>query len=275
MTASSTSQLLQTDTTFIEVLRESEFTNDVDYLMNHNSGDIDGDAGFLTMTSKSPDGKSFLNVSFVNATFTLYCVELMKAKLPSSKTPEGNHAFADYLSCNDNGDAKNPQCTCDNVIDRSVANQLPTPDCLMPNGTQCTASSMKSLHDCHCRCTDLSTELSAKYTGMMPVKLGQPQSIGVWYSHPQATECAQNEAIGQLKQDGSTICTWKRHPLARTVKGFQVLKNGWSFPTSRSPTRADPAQVKHNGDVIRQTINSAPLQPRQCGAQTASPVIIV
>ena len=82
------------------VVRQSEFTNEIDYLANHDSGDFEGDSAFLTVTATNNSASSIINVSFVNSTFTQYCVEYVPASL-SFPTRNGNQSyFADYVSCN-------------------------------------------------------------------------------------------------------------------------------------------------------------------------------
>ena len=65
----------------LQVMRQSEFTDDVDYLGNHDSGDILGDAAFVVQTAANRSNQSIINVSFANSTFTKYCVLVLPADL--------------------------------------------------------------------------------------------------------------------------------------------------------------------------------------------------
>lgn len=259
------------ETFMLEVMRESEFTDDVDYLMNHNSGDIEGDVGFITMTASSGH---FSNSTFNNSVFTLYCVEVLKTTIPDTMTTDGDDRFADYLSCNDNGNATDPQCMCDNAIDRFLSK---------PNGTQLTAcksittgapcDSHRDFRDCKCNCSSKSLDTSAKYTGMMPLYFKAPVQIGVWYSHPKNTECSELETVGQPRADGS-ICTWKRNPEARVLRGHDALKAGWNTSVT-GHAAADPAQVHQNTAIIRKVFNGDAFQRWSCTAQQSSDTLLV
>merc|ERR1712087_220800 len=118
-------------------------------------------------------------------------------------------------------------------------------------GSACDVSSRGGMEDCHCACTDASSAASAKYTGMMPVYYRSPLKLGYWYSHPQGTECNEDEFVGQLRADG-TQCTWRRHGEARVLRGADVLDNGWNASkASGSQHTVDAAQAQQNAQVFR------------------------
>jgi len=251
-------------TYFLETMRESEFTYDIDYLMNHNAGDIVGDTAFLTGESRKANQTSFLNVSFYNATFALFCVEVLQVHVPNTITTGGSDHFADYVSCNNNGNPRDPQCGCDNWIDRVIGGLDPNMSCQTRKGTHCTPKGW--LSDCTCNCTQESLSFSQKYTGMMPVKVREVgKAMGVWYSFPSRAECLENEHVGMLHPDGSQ-CTWKRRVDFRVARGWQVLANGWYMNNTNTSHKPTPAEiVTQNVAAVRRTLNAAPLKPWTCG----------
>jgi len=247
------------DTKLLEVMRESEFTYDVDYLMNHNSGTIEADAAFASMGASHPDRPSPFNITFYNATFTLYCVEMLKVDVPDTFSTGGNSSYSDYMSCNDNHNATDPQCICDNWIDR-VISKTDADACHDSKGKKC--SFFTKMGDCTCSCSQESLNNSNKYIGMMPVyfDIESDDYYGQWFSHPKPTECDDDEEVGAARADGS-VCTWKRHKEARIVKGYQVLQNGFNTSAGKTIT---PALAKQNADAFRKTFAQAPVQPWGC-----------
>lgn len=256
----------------LEVLRESEYTYDVDYLMNHNSGSVLGDAAFLTFTGRDPKKPNFFNVTFSNATLTLFCVDVLKVRVPDTTTTGGDDAYADYASCNDNNNPYAPLCECDNWIDRVIAEQDPNKDCHTESGQPCSAESWHQ--NCTCACTEKSLQQSATFVGMMPVRLHSPIQLGSWYSHPAATECREEEQVGAHRADGSR-CTWKRRPMARVVRGWQVLHHGWNTTITPFLAPINPLQVLENAASIRSAFAAAPLATWHCGGAAASTNSIV
>eukprot|EP01065_Artemidia_motanka_P047644 TRINITY_DN749_c0_g1_i7.p1 TRINITY_DN749_c0_g1~~TRINITY_DN749_c0_g1_i7.p1 ORF type:complete len:380 (+),score=74.90 TRINITY_DN749_c0_g1_i7:92-1231(+) len=249
------------ETFWIQAVRESEYTYGVDYLANHNSGDAAGDASFLTSTSFSPDKPNFLNVTFRNSTYSQYCVEILKVDLPG--TLNFNSSFADYLSCDDNMNPPDPECSCDNWIDRQIAGQNTSKYCFPKNHSE-TCGPHGSHASCVCNCTDVSMAQSVVYTGMMPVKPSGPQT-GVWYSHPKDGECGEDEPVGTIRQDGS-VCTWRRALEARVVRGGGLLANGWNNTRTCEDDRAvPPAQLLQNGEAMTRAFANVPLSARVCG----------
>jgi hypothetical protein len=268
----------------LEVMRESEFTYEVDYLMNHNSGDVSGDVAFLTMTQGDPSQKGFLNVTLRNATFSIFCVDMLAVQVPDTFTTGGNSSFADYLSCNDNKNASDPLCICDNEIDRVLGGLDINKGCSRANGSACGMHNFGD--DCICNCTKSSLQYSNKYTGMMPF-IGRPgqsltdgsgqslANLGRWYSHPKATECREDEEVGSQRADG-TECTWKRRPAARVIRGWEVLDAGWNI-TSLGHMAMDPAMVRQNTEVVYKVLMNQSMQQWQCdsGLSESRSAIIV
>lgn len=232
----------------IEVMRESEYTNDVDYLMNHASGDMLGDATLVTAMPDSPWA------SFDRATFTLYCVEVLHVSVSNTDTNDDDR-FADYVSCNMGRDHSRPTCECDFWIDRSLGGT---------STSMCDRGCSQMNHrppSCNCHCSSESSANSAKYTGMMPVRFHSGERLGSWYSHPQDTECAEDENLGQLRGDGSQ-CTWKRRGEARVVTGEQVRRNG--FRSSGSLWRTSASSAKSNKEAFQRTFDQQSLKPWSC-----------
>mmetsp|Transcript_76614 Transcript_76614/g.135172 ORF Transcript_76614/g.135172 Transcript_76614/m.135172 type:complete len:389 (+) Transcript_76614:100-1266(+) len=257
---------------FLEVLRESEFTSDVDYLMNHDSGDVLGDVTILTATSSSAPWLSGDN--FTNSTLTLYCVEVLKVEVPDTVTTEGDDKFADYLSCNNNGNATDPQCECDNIIDRYLSPTTPiSPYCKMQSGEECQLPA--AMDSCKCTCTASSLSHSKTYVGMMPVYFRQAQPLGRWFSHPKETECTEFEKVGATRADGSQ-CTWKRRADMRVFRGWEIEANGWNkTEDNRSKDmHVDVAQVHQNLGVFRQTMANSAFRPWACEVGDASIVVV-
>merc|ERR1712039_62900 len=109
----------------------------------------------------------------------------------------------------------------------------------------------------------------------MPVYYRSPQKLGYWYSHPQATECKEDEAVGQVRADGSR-CTWKRHGEARVLRGSDVLGNGWNASkASGAQHSVDPAQAQQNAQVFRAVFAGRALQPFSCSSALMQQKIIV
>lgn len=178
--------------------------------------------------------------------------------VPGTVTTDGDDRFADYLSCNDNHNATDPRCSCDNYIDRNFSKKEDqTKYCHTSAGDPCTSA----WHDCTCDCSNASLSASAMYTGMMPLYAGQPELLGHWYSHPKDAECKESEAVGAVRADG-TACTWKRHPEARVVRGGNALDFGWNMTKSHSSV--SPAQVRQNAALLRKLFDSQPYQQWSC-----------
>merc|ERR1712048_609034 len=160
------------------------------------------------------------------------------------------------------GNATNPLCGCDNYIDRSFSKAVDQLKyCHNSTGGPCSGGFG---HDCTCECTNASLAASAKYVGMMPVYYNTPELLGYWYSTPTQTECAETEAVGNVRADGS-VCTWKRHQEARVVRGGDALDFGWNISTAGGWHRQmDPTQVRQNAQVLRGLFDSQPYQKWTC-----------
>lgn len=260
-------------TFWLEVMRESEYTSDVDYLTNHDSGDVVGDVAMVTASVSSGRRPPDFFGNFTKSTYTLYCVEVLKVSVPDTITTGGDDRFADYLSCNLNEDHRAPECACDVWIDRVIANQDPNPYCHVPTGGPCDMQSWLK-RNCTCTCTEHSLRMSAKYTGKTPV--GVPVQLGNWYSHPKAGECRETEEVGVIRRDGSQ-CTWKTRPDARVVHGLDLLHAGFNTSSTGfiDPPHVDPSQVYQNVNVFRRVVASGSLRPWQCGGEHFEQAIIV
>jgi hypothetical protein len=112
---------------------------------------------------------------------------------------------------------------------------------------------------------------------MMPVNFGGTKTIGHWYSHPKATECIEHEAVGSIRKDG-TMCTWKRQPLARVLRGWQVEKEGFKIP-HMDPLAANSSEIleaiDHNVKVFRKVFHQQSLKPWTCEASHSTANIVV
>ena len=104
---------------------------------------------------------------------------------------------------------------------------------------------------CHCPAPSLALSLS--HVGRMPVYLpwgGRPSPgqvlVGYWYSLPQAAECPEGVPVG------TGGCRWRQYPVARVVRGFHLLANGFEVPRGH-PTpvgkRVPDAVFWHNINV--------------------------
>mmetsp|Transcript_49553 Transcript_49553/g.91399 ORF Transcript_49553/g.91399 Transcript_49553/m.91399 type:complete len:423 (+) Transcript_49553:63-1331(+) len=269
------------ETFTMEVMRQSEFTSDVDYLMNHNSGTILGDVGYLMVTSlfahHSHGGKGPSGVDFNESTMTLYCLDLLKTEVKHTFSTGGDTRFADYQSCDINGDPSNPQCYCDVFIDRVYGGLSVNETCTSrKTGGPCNvdpeAHGKKRMDWCDCNCSSASLAASATYVGMMPVAHVASNhsatgrvATGMWFSHPSHSECMEDELVGDRRADG-TQCTWKRRPVARVIRGHEAQAQGWNISVNYTSLfdSVDLAQLLQNEQVIRGTFAAAPLPPWKC-----------
>jgi len=108
----------------------------VDFLANHDAGDMLADVDFITHTANSSHFVRDFNASVI----TRYCTE---------RRPE---PFADYVSCNGE-DTEHYTCVCNNWIDRCIG-RLDRSTCI-------------DSHDC--QCSNASLRRSAEAIGRMPV----------------------------------------------------------------------------------------------------------
>ena len=73
---------------------------EVDYLYDHDAGDLLSDTDFITHAANS----SHFNIEFNHSVITKYCVQRVVA-------PPASLAFADYVSCNGK-DTEHYTCAC-------------------------------------------------------------------------------------------------------------------------------------------------------------------
>jgi len=259
----------QDETFFMEVLRESEFTPDVDYLVNHNSGDV---LGVVALLSTAPT-TNFSNFSLDNITLTLYCVEVMNTSIPGTITTAGNDRFSDYVSCNyedgyEKVDPSDPMCHCENFVDRVIGGQKLDGVCFdAKTGGQCGMESFLNLSRCPCNCSAISKNFSELHTGMQPIMWGGDTQLGRWYSHPAAGECHESQAVGDSIRPGSADrCTWKRLREARVLRESDLVEHGWNRTKHQKRFAIDPVLVRQNEAAFWRTFSKLPLRPWSCEA---------
>eukprot|EP00658_Telonema_sp_P-2_P022318 TRINITY_DN18917_c0_g1_i2.p1 TRINITY_DN18917_c0_g1~~TRINITY_DN18917_c0_g1_i2.p1 ORF type:complete len:384 (-),score=79.97 TRINITY_DN18917_c0_g1_i2:118-1269(-) len=248
----------------LSVVRQSEYSNEIDYLGNHDSADMRGSANFLTGTATTNANRSIVNVSFYNSTFTRYCVELLPAQLPFKTRSHNSSFFADYLSCNwvPPVTPAAPTCHCQVWADRSIAgDDIGTDACHVLNHprSNCTWD-IDMVHNCSCPCDQAAMMASEAFTGMMPCLMFGKQQ-GTWYSHPQAAECQAHQPLGSVHPSTGRVCTWKQAPEMRLVHGWQLLRLGfnYSFPDNL-PDAEKQAIVEQNTRVMQAAFDEAPLK---------------
>mmetsp|Transcript_65295 Transcript_65295/g.156061 ORF Transcript_65295/g.156061 Transcript_65295/m.156061 type:complete len:436 (+) Transcript_65295:55-1362(+) len=266
----------------LEVMRQSEFTDEVDYLMNHNSGTVLGDVGYLAVTAgwgRSHGGHGPSGVDFTNSTLTLYCLDVLKVQVNNTFSTGGDARFSDYQSCDNNKDHSDPQCSCDVWVDR-VFGGLDVTDCFTASGQQCRGKDAQLREWCYCNCSSVSLAQSATLTGMMPVARVASNDTedgsvftGMWFSHPSKTECMEDELVGNVRADG-TQCTWKRRPVARLVRGYEIKAHGWNgtVPYKSIFDSVDLNQLLQNEQAVRRSFADRPLQPWQCESAARLPM---
>mmetsp|Transcript_9588 Transcript_9588/g.21966 ORF Transcript_9588/g.21966 Transcript_9588/m.21966 type:complete len:430 (-) Transcript_9588:39-1328(-) len=257
------------DTFFIEVVRESEYTTDVDYLVNHNSGDALGVVALLSTVPVT----NFSNFSMENTTVTVYCVEVLNTSIPDTVTTAGNDRFSDYVSCNYDADQRKvdpgaPSCHCENFVDRLIGGQKLDGICFdAETGGACNLlKSFFNLSSCACRCSASSRNSSAQYTGMQPIMWGAEEPYGRWYSHPAAGECHDWQEVGDRGSTTGEKCTWKRHSEARLLRKKDLLRYGWNstVPSKANRMRMNPLVVRQNEAAFWRTFSKLPLRPWSC-----------
>ena len=101
---------------FMWIYRVSEYNDNVDFLPNHDSADLRGQAAFLTNTN------SDMFFSFNTSSISRYCVEY-------APSDDGGSGFAPYVSCNGpegrpfGNIPESPICMCDVHYDRMIAHE--------------------------------------------------------------------------------------------------------------------------------------------------------
>eukprot|EP00940_MAST-03C_sp_MAST-3C-sp2_P001530 g1530.t1 len=206
---------------YLSLIRQSEFTDEVDYLANHDSGDTLGDAAFLTVSAAASANDSLINVSFVNSTFTKYCVEILPARLDFPTRSGNGSYFADYLSCNFHSPTPStPKCECQCWADRCIAADATESTCHKEGNPSIKCDWDDTGYNCTCPCSTQGLRASNTYVGWMPVYMSDDGSrSGSWFSHPAPTECLFGETVGMMRSDG-TMCTWSIiENETRTIRG--------------------------------------------------------
>eukprot|EP00656_Telonema_subtile_P038983 TRINITY_DN44131_c0_g1_i1.p1 TRINITY_DN44131_c0_g1~~TRINITY_DN44131_c0_g1_i1.p1 ORF type:complete len:381 (-),score=63.35 TRINITY_DN44131_c0_g1_i1:198-1340(-) len=245
----------------LPVVRQSEYTYEIDYLANHDSADMLGVATFGTSTAAAAANASFLNTSLANETFTQYCVETLPAQLSFDTRNKNGSFFADYLSCNWEYPLTpwNPQCVCEIWDDRVIAGQDPPLSVCHRNGhpeQHCTLADTVD-RSCTCMCSQAGANASSRFTGTQPCFAYGPEQLGTWYSHPAGSECAEGEAMGS--------CTWRRGAEMRVIRGSQLLANGFVFPLPPDPSNATMQTIVHrNVLAYRKAFAQAGLGELEC-----------
>ena len=260
--------------TYTQVYRVSEYTRQVDFLDNHNSGSLMGEALFLS----NDNDEDFYAVS---SPVTRYCIEHDEP----STTPLGG--WAEYTSCNGPEAAPrnhpaDPLCICFVYADRLIALQnasVVEAHCDAPvwagDGSHSDPPSNCS------RGGEWSKWVvppgADRFIGRAPVWRpyfywqlptsavpSAAERAGWWYSTPKATSCADGAKLGEGD------CTWKRLPEARVVYGGDLLALGWNrtavdfFPLHRfgPDTRAQDAT---NDPLFERVWDTLPMTERCCG----------
>mmetsp|Transcript_10007 Transcript_10007/g.16102 ORF Transcript_10007/g.16102 Transcript_10007/m.16102 type:complete len:534 (-) Transcript_10007:151-1752(-) len=259
------------DTTMLELVRVAENGSVLpDFLENHASADAEGEAGFMAVCQ--PDSCKFYNMSV--SPFVRYCVEIQNVRIENTNTTNGSYAFSDYNSCIQAGLDNPATCDCDNLIDRVFAHES---EGLLKRF--CPGYEDPKQRFYACKCSSASLNISATYTGMMPVPLPIAGSLffqdippysmghyppstpfGHWYHSPAATSCRYNQHIG-----GGDGCNWKRVPTAHIAYGSDLVSHGFnrtSIPTSDFPS---DAMVRQNAKAIRDSFRAVMTTQRCCG----------
>jgi len=255
------------DTMWLEVFRISEhMLTTVDFLANHDSGSLEGDAAFMTVAGGGTSGKSHF-FDFESSPRVRYCVEIMKVDLSDiPRTPSGppsiptNYSFSEYLSCNgqsaahtsSSGNTTTPEawmnytCLCDNKIDRIIAHQTddqlkqycPTTSAAVEPPADMSTMIGNPVGDLDfgmdCQCDAGSIKASEKYTGQMPVCL----PIHLHFSPAPAPTPAPTPAYH--------YGNWYHHPAgAKCPEGENVVgTNGCTW-------RRDPvSQIVYGHDLV-------------------------
>ena len=211
---------------------------EVDFLADHDTGNLLADVDFITHVSNSSHFVSDFNTSVI----TRYC------------TQRRAEPFADYVSCN-GPDTEHYTCVCNNWIDRCIG-RLDRSTCI----------------DSHtCECSNASLLRSTEAIGRMPVYSPFPNMshghgtcsapprnrstfLGYWYSFPKPAECPPTDT----RAGALAGCSWGRRASQHFVRGEALLSLG--FNTS---TVCDVPQLLHNRDVITAAIDAHP--SRCCG----------
>lgn len=210
----------------------------IDFLGDHDAGSADGVSLFMAGNQNNVGWEPF---DIREATLALYCVAI-----------DASHDFAPYASCNTRAAGEPPTCTCENFADRQIGHQgnaSITRDCGSPSSKVAYGSRVQST----CSCSNESLAQSRAYVGSQPVFWpwpgawnwgptgadGYPQNepSGTWYSFPAGGECRARTSVGKdwLEPVGErSSCSWATDPLAKVLRGSQLIKAGWNTSNSTS-----------------------------------------
>lgn len=175
---------------YFEAARVASESVTVDFLSQHNSGDLPADAAFMTVYWNMFGG------GFAEQVMTAYCVE------------STDDHWADYLSC-DEVPGAHGGCNCKNAVDASYAKEAA--------GCKAVLGGL-SYAKKHPGREPIYTLNPVPGVPNPPVP-GEKQ-LGWWYS-TTGNECAEGAAVG------TNGCTWARHPVGPTVKGHLLVDNGF------------------------------------------------
>lgn len=260
-----------------ESWRISEFSTNVDYLLNHDGADAGGSMLLVTGLSQYEfyAGESSLYDSWLGAStsemvISRYCIDAIKPDTPGTVTTRGDPNFADYVSCNNQVDKSSSNCSCAVFEDRQWGRLSLEPACHI--GSTKLPCPVNPGNECSCTCTTKATEVSSLYTGMINVFGGGDNTpVGKWYSHPEGGACRAGEPLGYVRPDGSR-CTWRVRPMVRVVRGWQLYAAG----LNATGLRCDPSegvgsscaplveQIHQNQGISESVMARAPFQPWQC-----------
>jgi len=281
-------------TRWLEVFRMAEAGRTIpDFLDNHDSGDMGGDAAISSLILGEASGGLF-----GGGIITRYCIEIQNVTIAGTTTTSfagtpRDSAFADYRSTNppwmlEQEPFYSPKwfeaaewtsgteyaSWCDLLPDRYWGH-LSRASIL---AAHCEPN-MTSLDAWLCDCSEQSTTASRRYTGMTSIGLpvysfpsvpgvypgSLPTPVGHWYSHPVGGRCPLGARVGE----GG--CTWQRAPLSHSIFASELMALGWNasqawFNRSRPPVpdMHQPAeQTRHNLGVFRKMWQAKALPP--CG----------
>ena len=284
-----TTAVARNGSSFMYLFRVSEYTDEVDFLENHNSASAGAQAGFLTNTN------SGLFFNFTRTAVSRYCVEyLPKTVADPHSDPANSPAFAAYVSCNGpegrewGNTPADPICICDVWSDRMIAHEpaavlrAAKAGCLdgkggppAPNQTSQASHFFIGrdpqflpylgpccpVSDPHCEsCWDPEHQLE----------------IGGDFSTPKAGQCRAGQSMGNPLEGG---CTWRASPEVDVIYGGRDLTpRGWEFaPGSANATHPHghypeagmntTGTTLHNVGVFERAwaAHDAELGPRSCG----------
>jgi len=233
-------------TKFIQLYRISELCDnncEVDFLTNHDSGDLSADVMFISHAVATTSHSAF-KINFTSSVTTQYCVEYM------------DESFADYLSCN-GPTVYDYTCLCDNYIDR-VIGRMDVSTCNKTSGPggecKCDANKVKnSLFKIGQQPVYYPFPKFTPTRGLIPPPpINESTLTGYWYSTPIAGRCNPSQTPGVDE------CSWKRHDTQIFARGYELEAAGFREDIS-DDYKAFQGNVKATQDYF------AELTPRCCG----------